>query len=264
MRERWLDCPPRWGILALVVLVAGNVALFTLLGLRSAPADPHAGSTRAAAATSPAAVVEAPPAAPVPPSAPPVLAVYGDGYAAGNEAGGIGEAGWPAIVAVRTGARLALSAASRAGYASVGVTGQDYLGLLREGPVGDATVTLLFGSRNDANAAVAQVGANAAEAISEARRHAPGTVVVVIGPAWDDADVPAGVLAIRDAVAEAARQAGATFVDPLAEGWFAENAPGLIGADGVSPTDAGHGYLADRIAPIVEQALAGSAVRPAA
>mgnify|MGYP002623887115 CR=1 FL=1 len=44
--------------------------------------------------------------------------------------------------------------------------------------------------------------------------------------------------------------AGATFVDPIAEGWFVGR-PELIGADGVHPTDAGHQYLADKIAPLI-------------
>lgn len=262
MSGRWLERPPRWGILVLLVLVAGNVALFTLLGLRPTPADPYTGTPRAAAATGSLPAPESPPVedpVPAPPPEPPVLAVYGDGYAAGNDVGGVGEAGWPALVALRSGSRLVLHAASRAGYASVGVTGQDYLGLLRSAPVPDAAVTVLFGSRNDAGAAATQVGPNAAQAIAVARQNAPGTTVVVIGPAWDDADAPAEVLAIRDAVRAAAQQAGVVFVDPLAAGWFAGGAPGVIGADGISPTDAGHSYLADRITPIIEQALAASA-----
>ena len=40
----------------------------------------------------------------------------------------------------------------------------------------------------------------------------------------------------------------------LAEHWIAD-APQLIGADGVHPTDDGHKYLAQRIAPIIAKTL---------
>ena len=49
------------------------------------------------------------------------------------------------------------------------------------------------------------------------------------------------------------RLAGAAFVDPIAERWFVGQ-PGLIGADGVHPTDAGHEYMADKIAPAHQRA----------
>ncbi len=48
--------------------------------------------------------------------------------------------------------------------------------------------------------------------------------------------------------------AGATFVDPIAARWFVDR-PGLIGADGVHPTDAGHAYMAEKLAPLISAAL---------
>ena len=50
--------------------------------------------------------------------------------------------------------------------------------------------------------------------------------------------------------------AGATFVDPIAERWFVDR-PDLIGRDGVHPTDAGHAYMADKIAPLIGAELPG-------
>ena len=254
MRGPRLERPPGWGVLALVVLVLGNVALFTLMGMRPAPADTYA--SQAPTVVTP--VAESPPpvfvAAPEPPSSqPPVLAVYGDGYAAGNEMGGRGAAGWPSLVAEETGATLVLNAVPQAGYASVGATGEDYLELLTARPVPDADVTLLFGSRNDADEDLAQVQSRVVSALAAARQNAPESALVVIGPVWDDADVPASALAVRDLVQAAAQAAGATFVDPLAEGWFSTGS-GLISSDGISPTDAGHAYLAQLIAPTVTAA----------
>lgn len=259
MRGLQLERPPRWGILALVLLVLGNVALFTILGMRSAPADTYTPVVRAA---SPSAVVPAAPSAPgtpaETPAAPPVLAVYGDGYAAGNEVGGLGAAGWPALVAARTGAELALTAASQAGYASLGTSGQNYAAMLQSHPVPDAAVTVLFGSRNDSDEDPAILQQQVPLAIRTAMANAPGDVLVVIGPVWSDAAAPESVYAVRDTVRDAAAAAGAVFVDPLDEGWFA-SPEGLIAADGISPTDAGHAALAELITPVVATALAQAA-----
>jgi hypothetical protein len=174
--------------------------------------------------------------------------VYGDGYAAGNELGGLGSAGWPALLAERTGADLVLHAAPRAGYLAVGTTGQNFLDLVRAAPVPDAAVTLVVGSRNDMNQDVTRIRQNAAETISSIRSQAPDTTVVIVGPVWPDGNAPASVLAVRDAVRDAAVAAGVTFVDPLVEGWFIGGV-GLIASDGVSPNDAGHAYLAGVLEP---------------
>ncbi|MGY1752160.1 SGNH/GDSL hydrolase family protein [Blastococcus sp. SYSU D01042] len=267
MRGWELDRPPRWGVVALFVLVLVNAAVIAGLTLSPDPADPYgesrisdasgAASTREAPSTPPDAPVEAPgPAAER--SGVPVLAVYGDGYAAGNDSGGLGVAGWPALVAERAEVQLQLHAVSQAGYASVGSSGQDFRGLVEAGPVPEAAVTVIFGSRNDVDEDVASVAANAADVISIIEAGSPQTELVVIGPAWDDAEVPAALLAVRDAVRAAAQAADVAFIDPLADGWFADGA-GLIAADGISPNDRGHAYLADRIAPAVRAALTRAA-----
>jgi lysophospholipase L1-like esterase len=63
------------------------------------------------------------------------------------------------------------------------------------------------------------------------------------------------VLGIRDALKYQAGVAGATFIDPIAQGWFVGR-PELIGKDGVHPTDAGHAYMAEKIAPLIGAQLA--------
>lgn len=263
MRGWELERPPRWGIVALVLLVLMNVALVAVAALSTKAVDSY-GESRTAAAETQVLAQQSPRT-----SASetedvdhrvPVMAVYGDGYAAGNESGGLGEAGWPALVAERTEMQLQLHAVSQSGYASVGTNGQDFLALVADQPVPGAAVTVIFGSRNDLGESVAVVAANAAEVISTVRSQAPGTEIVVVGPAWDDAAVPTDLLAVRDAVRSAVEADDVTFVDPLADEWFAA-APGLIAADGISPNDEGHAYLADQVAPVVRQALRQS-VRP--
>lgn len=199
------------------------------------------------------------PAAPAPPpaAAPPVLAFYGDWYTAGTPQGGRGPAGWPAIVSGRLGARgTQPHALTDAGYVATSSFGDGtFTSLAEQLPEPDADVTVVFGSRNDYLAPPARITAAALRFSELVRAAAPRTRLLVIGPAWTDADVPPELLAVRDAVAAAATSADATFVDPLAEGWFVGEA-GLIGTDGISPTDAGHVYLADRIEPLIRALLA--------
>ena len=76
----------------------------------------------------------------------------------------------------------------------------------------------------------------------------------MIGPPWPTADVPDSMLRIRDVLNAAARAAGAAFVDPIGDRWFVDR-PDLIGPDGVHPNDAGHEYLADKIAPLIRMQL---------
>jgi lysophospholipase L1-like esterase len=253
--------PPRWGIVTLVALVLVNAALLTYLALRPTPSDPLAGRTPAPAAQTsdvipPATATSSAPPAPM---TPPVLAVVGDGYSTGSALGGQGAAGWPALVAQELGAQLRLNAVSMAGYAAVGTTGQDFSGITAASPVPDAAVTIVFGSRNDLGESVAAVAEGATETLELIRSSAPGTQLVVVGPAWSSAQVPDAIYPVRDAVEAAAEAAGATFVDPLKEGWFSQPAT-LVAPDGISPTDAGHAFLASRIAPAVQATL--SAVRP--
>lgn len=241
-----------------MALVVANAALFAYLTLRPDPVDPYAGRPAPVAATS-SSPRPAPPEEPVTeePAAteePPVLAVYGDGYSTGSTLGGQGPAGWPALVAQRLDADLRLNAVPMAGFARAGSTGQDFSDIVTASPVPDATVTVVFGSRNDLGNSAVTVGAGAAETFAAIRSAAPGTELVVVGPAWSDTAVPANLLLLRDALEAAALEAGAAFVDPLEDDWFA-TPTGLIAVDGISPTDAGHRFLADRIAPVVEAAL---------
>jgi lysophospholipase L1-like esterase len=243
--------------MSLAVLLIANLGLFAYLILRPDPADPLEGRPAPAAATTSSAPSASSPTETAAPTASateaattPVLAVYGDGYSSGSALGGQGEAGWPALLAGRLGAQLQLGAAARSGYVAIGTTGQDFADQVAAMPVPDATVTIVFGSRNDLGQPVTDVASSATETLDAIRSTAPDTAIVVVGPAWSDADVPSELNDQRDAVASAAAAAGATFIDPLDEGWFAE--PGnLIASDGVSPTDTGHQFIADSLAPVV-------------
>lgn len=187
----------------------------------------------------------------------PVLAFYGDWYVSGTELGGQGAAGWPAIVSERIGAEATVAhAMPSAGYVvRADTTGDTFLTLVQNGPEPTADLTIVFGGRNDYLFPPEEIAAAVTRTFEAIRAAAPDTELLVIGPTWSDAVVPPELPPVRDAVQQAAAAADATFVDPLAERWFFDDT-GLIGADLISPTDAGHVYLADRIEPIVRQLLA--------
>ena len=114
----------------------------------------------------------------------------------------------------------------------------------------DDALVVFFGSRNDQGVDPTQLSVLAYGTFQLARRTAPSAKFLVIGPPWPTADPPDPVLRIRDALKYQAGVAGATFIDPIAQGWFVGR-PELIGKDGVHPTDAGHAYMAEKIAPLI-------------
>jgi lysophospholipase L1-like esterase len=208
-----------------------------------------------------------PSAATASPSAHPIKTVYvpqmliiGDSFTGGSDMGGYKDAGWPALVQsgyVKNGARLQLNLLARggAGYLTPGqvkeTLGQSYSG----NPYGNQDVVLVFAGLNDASQPPAAVGSAAASLYSDLRAKSPKAMLIVIGPAWPNPAPTPGVLAVRDAIRASAEAAGATFIDPIAEGWFTGDAAALIGKDKTHPTDEGHKYMAAKLAPVITTEL---------
>ena len=184
------------------------------------------------------------------------IVVIGDGYTARTAQGGEDPLAWPALLEQRLDdADVEVSAADGAGFVTPNVFGRTIGSLAAAAPMADADLIVVFGGRADGPVPPEEVATAAGAVLERARVAAPDAPILVIGPAWPDAQVPPEVLADRDAIAGVAAQAGVPFVDPLAEGWFVDRVD-LIAADGVHPTPQGHQYLADLIEPIVRDALA--------
>jgi lysophospholipase L1-like esterase len=187
------------------------------------------------------------------------LAVIGDSYTTGTSEGGVGPRSWAARawdgLATR-GERISadVAAEGRAGYGMPGDHGSVFEDLTARAVQGDDALVVFFGSRNDETVDPGVVFQKARAAFDLARRLAPSARFLVIGPPWPTADVPLPMLQVRDVLGAAAGAAGATWVDPIAEHWFVGR-PDLIGADGVHPNDAGHQYMADKIAPLIRTQL---------
>jgi lysophospholipase L1-like esterase len=185
--------------------------------------------------------------------------VVGDSYTTGYVEGGLGAANWvpTAVRDLESHGRAVdadVSAGWGSGYLVGGTLGRTFGQWLERAPARDYAVVVFFGSRNDRGNATA-VEAAAERDFRAAQERYPGARLLVIGPPWvDDHPLPR-VMADRDGVRAAATAVGATFVDPLAEGWFTGADPALIGDDRVHPTDDGHAYLARLIAPYIAREL---------
>lgn len=187
------------------------------------------------------------------------LAVVGDSYTTGTDEGGLGARSWPSRAWQALGARgsrisAKVAAEGRAGYGVPGDHGSMFEDLAARAVKPDDALVVFFGSRNDQGADPLLLTEKTHAAFDLARRLAPAARLLVIGPPWPTADVPPSMFLIRDILAGAAGAAGATFIDPIAEHWFVGR-PDLIGADGVHPNDAGHQYMADKIAPLIRTQL---------
>ncbi|VEG41431.1 lysophospholipase L1-like esterase [Mycolicibacterium flavescens] len=183
------------------------------------------------------------------------IAVIGDSYTTGGPEGGLGEKSWTTqawqILAEQGLSTTAVvGAEGGAGYGTRGNRGSLFEDLTAATVKPDDTLVVFFGSRNDQNVDPTQLSVLVYGTFLLARRIAPSALFLVIGPPWPTADVPAAVMRIRDTLKYQAELAGATFVDPIAARWFVDR-PELIGPDGVHPTDAGHTYMAEKIAPLI-------------
>jgi lysophospholipase L1-like esterase len=188
------------------------------------------------------------------------VAVVGDSYTTGTDEGGWGSNAWTNRVwqtLARQGVQVAPEVASegRAGYVVRGDHGGLFEDLTNRAVQPDDALVVFFGSRNDRGVDPAQMGAMAHDTLDLAHRIAPGAKLLVIGPPWTDSDPPFDLLYVRDILSGQAHDAGATFIDPISDGWFVGR-PDLIGVDGVHPNDAGHAYMADKIAPLIHAQLA--------
>lgn len=187
------------------------------------------------------------------------IAVIGDSYTAGSGEGGNGPRAWTEIARQLLAAEgvevdADIAAEGGAGYGQRGNGGSIFGDLTARAVRHSDKLVVFFGSRNDQPVAPQRVADLAGDTFRLARTVAPAAKLLVIGPPWPTASPPPAVLTIRDRLREQAAAAGALFVDPIAEGWFVGR-PDLIGSDGVHPTDAGHAYMATRIAPLIYDQL---------
>jgi|GEM_PF-591415 len=191
----------------------------------------------------------------------PVIAVVGDSYTTGSDMDSGPESNWSALMAdelrlTRPGLVMHVEAGGGSGYTTTGFRNLTFEGLAKLSMPADPDLIIVFGSLNDNRSRPSAVDGAARSLMTWLHEERPDATILVIGPPWMNELVPANLMLGRDAVRSAALGVSATFVDPLAEGWFAGDAASLIGSDRVHPTDEGQRHLAELITPTVERLLA--------
>ena len=234
MRGPFADrVPPRLGdvLLVLLAVVVGAAALAVSMGygLRDAPAAAVSAPT---AAATPSAV-----------SGRQVRALFLGGSVL---AGASREPGTPAvaeIASVQLGWTHELDGRLRAGFTTDGASAPRLSVLLptdTDGPKPD--VVVVQGGEADVDASPDEVRAGVTAAV-EALRTAfgPTTRLVLVGPYSPTAEPSDALLAVRDAVRDAAAAARVHFLDPLTAQWVAaDDPPGLVNGGSLLPTAEGH------------------------
>ncbi|OZC75203.1 hypothetical protein CH251_10535 [Rhodococcus sp. 06-462-5] len=203
-------------------------------------------------AQSAAAIYTAPPPKPAA-----SVFVIGDSYTAGSLQGGLKRQNWVqrANIGLNEGAyrfTFTSQASLSTGYTRRGPTGYTFQDLFANTPRPLVDLVVVFGGGYDRGMDVDTTSRNLYELI---RSRSPEASLVVVGPPSPDPEVPGDILAVRDVLQRNAVAAGATFVDPIAEGWFRGENAKFIGQDGSLPTDEGHQYMADLLAPQIQTAI---------
>jgi lysophospholipase L1-like esterase len=191
------------------------------------------------------------------------IVVIGDSYTEGVDQGGMGDENWTSqlhSLLRDEGYRVAMTVdgSGGSGYVSTGWRNVTFAELADRTVDGSADIVIVFGSINDTfdGATRDDVFEAAVDLLSDVRRAAPGSSVIVIGPSPTGDDIPTDLRRVSRGVGSAASDADALFVDPIAEGWFTGDDAVLISDDGLHPTDAGHDYIARLVLPHVEAVIA--------
>lgn len=190
-----------------------------------------------------------------PAEAMPLAVFVGDSYTAGSGEDSGDQARYPALLTERLPIRSIVSAFGGNGYTLADE--HNFTTLVAAVPANASTV-VVFGSLNDQDGYdVTAEGVRSA--FAALRERTPDATVIVVGPPSPErargANVPAALLATRDAVREITAEYDFQFVDAIE--WFADR-PDLIGADRIHPNDAGHQFLADQIGALVAPTLPAS------
>lgn len=187
------------------------------------------------------------------------VAIIGDSYTGGTALGGRGGQSWPQVVKRTLDSEGVLinpivEFEGGSGYVRRrNADGRVYIDQVARVVNPAVKAVVIFGSRNDVNIPGPELARWVQRTMDLAAEKAPGAPLIIIGPPWVNANPPPGLLQARDIVRDEAMAHRAVWVDPIADGWFVGR-PELSG-DGIQPTDAGHAYMAERIAPVIASVL---------
>jgi lysophospholipase L1-like esterase len=174
----------------------------------------------------------------------------GDSYTGGSSMNSPGRASlYPTLLAAKFGFVADNLAVSGTGYLAPGTTNQPFGSQVAAVVALHPNVVVLEGGHNDDNYPQAQVKAAASSVLTGLRTALPKAKIIVLGPIWPSGAAPQSERNIDADLRQIAVAGGASFVDPIADGWFVGPYIKLIGSDGTLPTDAGQVRIAQLLGP---------------
>jgi len=171
----------------------------------------------------------------------------GDSFTSGWNGAGLGSRGWPALVGAARGWKVVNLAVPGTGFINPGWTNQPLGSRISAAVRRDPAIVFVATGHNDSRWSTSATIAAAERDIDRLHAGLPDAMIVIVAPIWQDGSPPSRCLDLRDALRRKAAAIGATFIDPLAERWFAGASHRYIGSDGLHPTNAGHAWLAGRV-----------------
>jgi lysophospholipase L1-like esterase len=188
------------------------------------------------------------------PSGNTVVTFLGNSFTGGSLMDSGPNSRWPAIVSKKLDLSDVVITADASGYVTRGVGFATYGDLADDVPEDSAAVVIL-GSDDDANKPYEKIKAAVLATFATIHARAPHARILAIATFWVNKHPPKGIITSRDAVRDAAKQAGVMFADPIAEGWMVDDPSKTIGGDGLHPTDTGQRELAERLEPLLAELL---------
>lgn len=189
-----------------------------------------------------------PPPAPRPLS----IAIVGDAHTDGASKGTLT---WPALTAEQLlKQNINVDPQIAAGSTPAGKGVQALTREIQQAVLPTTKLVVLFGSASDMESSPAELSTAMQLALKESENTAPQARILVVGPISFDNQAPQPLLDVRNTLQIEATVAGATFIDPIAERWFADGS-GMTHNDHKTLDDAGHAYLAGKMAPLIAQQL---------
>jgi acyl-CoA thioesterase I len=182
------------------------------------------------------------------------VAFLGDGYTSGSTSGGQGQANYTALLASKDGWKVTTDAVYGSGYSAKPALETRLQKVVAAAP----QVVVVTAGRADDQSDPAAVGTAATKLYGDLKAKLPQAKVVVIGPMYLGAQVPADVTAARDSIRDAATTAQLPFVDPIAAKWFVGSDQDGIAANKLDLNDKGQ----QRLSQLVDEALKGTGALP--
>lgn len=190
------------------------------------------------------------------PVAPERIVIIGDSLSTGY--GTSPEEAWPRLLSEELRSapvpvKITSAAQNGAGYLAIGDEDATFTSQISTSVKSSTDIVVLFGSDNDAGQNATELRAALTDALTETKDLAPHARSIMIGPLTGFDTLEADVTVIRDQERAAALDAGAEFVDPVAEQWVSGPDSPLLGPDGEHPSSEGQQFLAEKIKTLLTQ-----------